>query len=153
MAFQLPEDCDPRIRAIHTYWHSIRPADTRLPGRRDLDPLDIPSLLTHVWLADIERAPFRVRFRLVGSAIVKAVGRDLTGAYFDECFDDFENSEPHDTLFEVCNNGAPTWRRGPAMLTRRGYNVKQIERIFLPLAADGETVDMMLGLSVYVLND
>lgn len=153
MAFQLADDCDPRVRAIYAYWCSIQPTDARLPGRQHLDPIDIPTLLTQIWLADIECGPFRVKFRLVGSAFVQAMSLDLTGAYFDECFDNFANSEPHETLVEVCSSGVPARRRGPALLTRTGYNVKQIERIFLPLAADGETVDMILGLSVHVLDD
>ena len=153
MAFQLAEDCDPGVREIYAYWCSIRPPDTRLPGRQHMDPLDIPRLLAQVWLADIERNPFRARFRLVGSAFVKTMGLDLTGAYLDECFDNFTGSEPHDALVEVCSSGIPAWRRGAALLTRPGYNAKQIERISLPLAADGETVDLILGLSVHVLQE
>lgn len=124
-----------------------------MPGRHDLDPLDIPKLLTHLWLSDVEHEPLRFRFRLVGSAIVKGVGRELTGTYFDECFEDFAGSSPHNTLVDVCGKGTPIWNRAPALITRPGYNVKQIERIFLPLAADGETVDMVMGLSVYVQTD
>lgn len=153
MSLQLAEDCDPRVREIYAYWRSIRPTDARLPGRQHLDPIDIPKLLTQIWLADIERSPFRARFRLVGSAFVTTMRLDLTGAYLDECFDNFTGSEPHDALIEVCSSGAPAWRRGPALLTRPGYNAKQIERISLPLAADGETVDMILGLSVHAQGD
>ncbi|NKB57099.1 MAG: PAS domain-containing protein [Alphaproteobacteria bacterium] len=152
IAFHLPEDCDHRVRAIYDYWCAIRPG-ARLPTRADMDPVDIPALLPHVWMADVEHSPFRFRFRLVGSAIVRGLGRDVTGRYFEDCFDDFEGSGPYNTLAEVCSTGAPTWRRGPALLTREGYNVKQIERVFLPFAADGESVDLLLALSVYVLED
>lgn len=152
MAFQLPEDCDHRVHAIYDYWCGLR-SGKRLPARRDVDPADVPALLPYLWLTDVERDPPRFRFRLIGSAIVEGLGRDLTGRYFDQCFDNFDGSPPHRTLVEISAKGRPAWRRGPALLTRKDYNVKEMERIILPLASDGETVDLFLALSVYVLDD
>lgn len=152
MTFRLPKDCDRSIREIHDYWLSIHPA-RGLPGRDRMDPLDVPSLLPHLWMANVERDPVRFRYRLIGSAVVQILGEDLTGRYFDECFENFEGSEPQATLVEASELGRPAWRRGPAVLTRKDYNIKQMERIFLPFASDNETVDLLLALSVYVVVD
>ncbi len=146
--FLLPEDCDRRVRQIHDYWLSIHPGKG-LPAREDLDPVDVPSLLPNLWLANVEHNPLRFRYRLIGSEIVHVLGDDLTGRYFDECFDNFVGSRPYATLVEMCMTGRPAWRRGAAVLTRKDYRVREMERIFLPFATDGVTVDLFLALSVY----
>src|SRR3546814_12568465 len=40
--------------------------------------------MPYVLIADIEHAPFRVRFRLVGTKVVEATGFEFTGKYLDE---------------------------------------------------------------------
>src|SRR3546814_10590958 len=54
------------------------------PRRADIDPVEIPRLMPYVLIADIEHAPFRVRFRLVGTKVVEATGFEFTGKYLDE---------------------------------------------------------------------
>src|SRR3546814_10418386 len=40
--------------------------------------------MPNILIADIEQAPFRVRFRLVGTKVVEATGFEFTGKYLDE---------------------------------------------------------------------
>src|SRR3546814_18827524 len=68
-AIILPEDAAPKIKALLAYWQSIHPAGGGLPGRRHLDPVDIPELLPNIWMIDVKRGPLRFRFRLVGTEI------------------------------------------------------------------------------------
>ncbi len=42
------------------------------------------DILPHVSLVDVEYAPGRYKFRLVGTESVKAMGHDVTGKYLDE---------------------------------------------------------------------
>jgi hypothetical protein len=150
--FNLPDDCDSRIRALHDYWRSIHPAEG-LPGRAHFDPLDVPKLLPHLWLVDVEQDPFQFRFRLIGTAVAEAIGEDLTGRYLGEAFENFRGSDALHALLEVVSGGRPSWRRGPPTLTRKDYDVRLFERIQLPLATDGSSVDMLVALSAYVLPD
>ena len=60
---------------LYRYWLAKR-ADRRMPARRDLDPCDIPKLLPYVMI--VEKADDRFRWRLVGSAVAREAGRDLT---------------------------------------------------------------------------
>src|ERR1700731_642356 len=62
---------------LYRYWLAKR-ADRRMPARRDLDPCDIPKLLPYVMI--VEKADDRFRWRLVGSAVAREAGRDLTGS-------------------------------------------------------------------------
>lgn len=72
-----------RTRDLFCYWTSVHPAKG-LPGRQHIDPLDIPDLLPGLWLLDVQHDPFRLRYRLVGTAIVQAYGRETTGQWLDE---------------------------------------------------------------------
>src|SRR3546814_16858489 len=62
----LAQPLHPRVRRIVEHWASMGPPG-RLPGRPHLDPLHIPSLLSNIWLLDVEREPrLRPRYRLLG---------------------------------------------------------------------------------------
>ena len=73
----------PKLALLYDYWDSIR-CGKAMPTRRDLDPIDISGLLPHIVLVDVEDDPLRFRYRLYGTAVAAARGRDLTGHYLDE---------------------------------------------------------------------
>ena len=135
--------CDPKVRAIVEYWQSVHP-ETGLPGRQHIDPVDIPRLLPNIWLVDVERDPVRFRFRLMGTLVVEYAGEDNTGNWFDQRWPDFDPSE----YAKVVETGEPTWARGRSRW-RPERDFYEIERVRLPLARDGETVDMILVLTVF----
>ena len=79
-----PDQLPPGVhQELFTLWLGKCTSD-RLPGRADFDPREMPGLLPHITLFDVERAPIRFRIRLVGTAIVDAMGLDTTGMYLDE---------------------------------------------------------------------
>ena len=73
---------DPVIQQVGLYWRG-KIKSGRLPSRADIDPVEIPSLLRHIILWEVEHSPLRFRGRLVGSHIVAMSGRDSTGRYID----------------------------------------------------------------------
>ena len=42
----------PRLQRLYEYWRS-KVRDRRLPARADIDPLDIPDLLSNLVLIDV----------------------------------------------------------------------------------------------------
>lgn len=135
-----------RIRALFEYWRA-RCRDGRLPRRGDIDPIDIPALMPYVLIADIERDPFRVRYRLVGTRVVDATGFEFTGRYLDEI------SLPDDEgpvleSYQLCSESRTpvlsrmTWHLG-------NDTVGEYDACFLPLSEDGETVDKVLSMECY----
>ncbi len=145
--FTLPRDCAPKIRALFDYWQSIHP-EGGLPGRQHLDPLDIPQLLPNIWMVDVTRNPLRFRFRLVGTEIVKFVGRDVTGLWLDEFFEGYETSEASHAHRNCALAGEPAYRKGD-VLFNPGRADLEAERIYLPLAQDGKEVDILLVMTLY----
>jgi hypothetical protein len=72
-----------RLRMLFAYWASKR-GTAEAPGRRDLDPLDIPRLLSIVVLVDVEHAPLRFCYRLAGTELIQKAGTEITGKTFDQ---------------------------------------------------------------------
>lgn len=142
-----PPGYHPDIGELVAYWRRIHPA-AGLPGRRHFDPADIPALLPHIWLMDVFRAPWRFRIRLVGTAVVAFSGRDTTGRWCDEAFPGFEQSEAYIHIVECAERGVPTFCTA-RLLVKNDHRLSQ--RVHLPLAADGRTVDVILSLTRYVL--
>jgi PAS domain len=128
------------------YWRAIHPA-AGLPGRQHFDPVDIPHLLANIRMLDVVGQPPRFRIRLAGTGVVKTVGEDQTSQWLDEAFPGFERSSAALGLNDVVRTGRLNWRRGnPRLLEGKEYMV--IERVYLPFARDGQTVDLILS---YVL--
>lgn len=139
---------DPRFREFFDYWASMAPPG-RLPGRQHLDPIDIPHLLPGIALFDVVREERRLRFRwrLIGTAVVEAVGRDYTGRFIDEVIVAAPKYEGlHDVLSGIVRTRQPHFWRTRIKAAERDF--KTVERLALPLAGDGETVDMLIAYYV-----
>ncbi|MCW5751281.1 MAG: PAS domain-containing protein [Alphaproteobacteria bacterium] len=139
----------PKILALHEYWKSIHPQEG-LPSRRDLDPIDIPQLLPSIWLLDVQRDPWRFRYRLMGSRIVATMEgqRNYTGRWLDEVHPNFRSEEGVEQRYvRVAAEGRPSWRQGqPSFRLVRDW--VSIQNVVLPLASDHVQVDMLLCGSV-----
>lgn len=133
----------PKIDAIVQYWRSIFPPNG-LPGRQHLDPRAIPALLSNIWMIDVVRFPLRFRFRLLGTSIVDYAGEDNTGKWVDERWPAF-NDAPFRQIVE--SRQLNWWRGSPDLRPERHYY--ELERVRLPMARDGEMVDMLLCLTVF----
>lgn len=145
---QAPAAWHPKIAAIHAYWQSRRPAADRLPGRAAIDPTEIPALLPHIFLLDVLEHPLRFRYRLVGSKLVLAGGRELTGRLMEDVHENLLTAPPYADYPACVREHRVGWRRGTTVFDWDREHVL-IERMLLPLASDGETVDIILGFSVF----
>lgn len=149
-----PGTWNPRIRALHDHWRALRPAADRLPARRHFDPMAVPELLPNIWLLDIHRDPLRFRYRLVGTYMVMALGQDATGAWFHELYSGFGPGHvTYEDYRRLATEGAVLWRRGRAMFAVHVQSCSELERVVLPFADDGVTVNMALGMTVHYARD
>ena len=133
---------DDILTALYDYWRS-RKSDGTLPGRADIDPVDMPrAALPYIVLADVGDGGNRIHYRLVGTAIVNEWGSDFTGQYIEEMMDgsylDFVRGLFIDVMTHRCavlSESTFRWDVGKVVGARR---------VYMPLATDGETVDMVL---------
>jgi hypothetical protein len=153
--YRLPSDRSgwhPLCRDLLEYWEKIAPPGL-LPGRQHLSPTDIPALLPRVWMLDVFRQPLRFRYRLVGTAEVRTLGRETTGQWLDEAHPEFLADPTLNGRFRfMVETGEPTWRRGPV---RWGHDSEHrlVENCMVPLAADGSHVDIIFAISILYYQD
>ena len=131
---------EPRLLRLLDYWLSKRPGN-RLPGRADIDPIDMPFILGNLILVDIEPDPFRVRYRLVGTNVTSLLGLNATGRYLDEHPDATFRVKAREDYHQVATSGEPAAVRHNTTMDGR---VRHYQVLLLPLAADGRRVDMIM---------
>ena len=136
---QLP---GPRTREAFAYWRA-KARDEALPARADLQPAEIVGLLPYLFLVDVEAETGRFRYRLVGTRITEWSGGDATAWYMDD-----DRCGPGGAVLqalhaEVAATGRPVLTTGEEALFRGSLLL--FDRLLLPLAGDGRTVDMILG--------
>jgi PAS domain len=144
----LPPGAHPKIVQLHDYWRHAVPPGSGLPGRKHIDPTEIPTLLEHLWLLDVVGAPPRFRYRLRGGAAQRVGLPGHVGDFMDQFFKGGPTDERLDHLRFVVAARQPKWFRGEPRLKHK-TEIAELERLHLPLAADGQTVDMILCLTVY----
>ncbi|HYL33041.1 MAG TPA: hypothetical protein VEU53_07845 [Stellaceae bacterium] len=139
--------CDKRIGDLYRYWLSIQPSPGLLPGRRNFHPTDVPRLLQWIWLVDVQRAPLRFKYRLVGTAHVDAASADPTGRWYDEAHPRFRQSTAYPQFVAVAEQAQVAFYCGPPVYVI-DQKYKTIERLILPMAQNGSDVDMLLAITV-----
>jgi len=144
------DSLDREFIELLTYWRRKAPPDG-LPGRQHVDPIELPArLLPNIVLLDVERhghAP-RFRFRLVGTALFGYFGREVTGARYEEAVTAYTTASVRRAMETVVAEGHPVYLETP--VTAADSEFIRVKRLGLPLARDGRTVDMILGMVVPV---
>jgi len=133
------------------YYLSVHPKD-KLPGRELFDPMAIPSILPNIVLVDVCRSPYRFKFRVVGNEICENWNSNPVGQYFDEFVGGIENKYAHIDRVAVVEKKDPIYRYSlPDVEFRTSF--AKMESLHLPLASDGENVDMIVSTIVYQMDD
>jgi len=130
------------------YWSAKR--GTRLfPARRDIDPVELPpKILPNIAIVAVEHCEntdARFSYRLVGTNVVRYFGTDVTGRPFKEVFstpEELRSERSH--YFHVLETGEIHFVS--AQLKIPGREFLSSTRMLLPLASDGQTIDMILSL-------
>lgn len=147
-----PETGHPNLRShfqkMYNYLCSVAPPG-RLPGRQHVDPLDFHDVLTFINLVDVERdGGFpRFRFRLVGTTQTIMANRDITGLHVEDAVLPDYSERILTNMKRVLATGKPLYDRFSMPHPERDFI--DSERVYYPLASDGENVDMILILNSY----
>lgn len=146
--FKLPGECDANIEQLFRYWRSIHPV-SGLPARGDFDPLDLPAACwSYLCLLDVTYDPLRFRIRFIGTEIVRFNKRDGTGQYLDDLISKFENTNKFEMYKSCVETAIPVYDQANAEPVSDTNSVIT-ERICLPFASDGSSVDVLLIMSQY----
>lgn len=133
------------LERVHSRWVDCCAADS-LPNRQDFRPEAIVSVLPQVFLIDVEgEASRRYRYRLIGTRIAEWSGGDATGRALDD-----PSCGPNRWAF-ISLVDRTVEARCPTMTLARptlfGGSAFLFDRLMVPLASDGSSVDMVLGVA------
>ena len=138
----------PSLQRLYEYWKAIHPP-LGVPGRQEFDPGAVPDLLPHLWMLDVQREPFRLRYRLVGTSILCSARGGLTGQWLDDVRPESRDIPGYfDRHRAVVETKIPSWRYGTSHF-HHDVAFASLENLFLPLAGDGQHVDMILAATIY----
>jgi len=131
----------PPLRRLHDYWQGKRKPGA-LPGRRDIDPIEIPQLMPQIALVDVLREPLDYRYRLFGTRLVEVMGAERTGKRMREVMSPPAVAASERLIAGLIETREPLAFTGRLFWLDKDYVA--FETLVLPLAGDGETVDMAL---------
>lgn len=139
----------PRFLHLDRYLRDKAPAGG-LAGRKDIDPVELKGLLSHVNLFDVvdDQGQRRFRFRLVGTAQAEAIGADFTGRFVDEVFEERAAKPVLKAMLSVVDTRKPYHTEANIPLPDRAH--VRYERTIFPLASDGWNVDMLIAAYVFL---
>lgn len=146
---------DPSLTASHPiidhairFWRDKR--GTRLaPARGDIGLQESKAFLPNLQIFELIDGGPAYRVRLMGTAIVKALGEDSTGKVFDQ-------SSPRPVVRRVLR--AIEWvlkhqeplRTFTPHTALEGRDFFAHETVFLPLSSDGHAIDMIAIVGVFL---
>lgn len=135
------------LAALHRFWLGLS-KDGRLPARHDFVAEDLADWIGHVSLLEVERDPLRFRFVLHGGHFTLLSGLSLAGRYLEEGLTPRYRDEVISTYREAVETRQPVYRH----YTDPSLPWRELDRLILPLADDGVTVNRVL-VGLYTLAD
>lgn len=169
----------PDHRALLDFWYAEKPQDG-LPSRESFEPLDYPAMLPRIAviepchvvggqqidgrridgvsddaaagdndLADAATVERSFRYRLAGTEIVERAGRDPTGKTFHELYRDAYLTTALQTYEDILAARVPHFSQRVFPIGD-GTSELRYDRLILPFARDGQTIDSFLLCIVVV---
>lgn len=139
---------DRRLADIYRHWDALRGADVLPPADR-FDPLDLVPHLGDLFIVRVEPGSSGVepvlRYTLVGTRLVEALGRDATGKVVGETFP--ADHPVNDVYRRLLKARVPVRTHG--RLDWVGKDYRSFESILLPLAGPAGEVVKVVGAAVY----
>jgi hypothetical protein len=143
---------DARLEQAYSYW-CAKAAGRLMPSRADLDPIDIVKLLPDVMLVD-RLDDGRYRYRLIGTENANAHGLNATGRFLDEVLPGPAYAKHVLGLYDECvANRRALYSECLFFPPARQEPERHTKVLFMPLSADGETVNMIFVIQVFFYID
>lgn len=138
-------------REIFQYWMA-KCAEGRLPSRQDIDPKDFKKYLPAISLIDVSddgaQESTAYRMRLAGTALRDLYAQEITGKDLGDVFNGEVLQYWRKHLDDVKMQAKPA--AGAAPLDWRGKEHLVQVWLRLPLASDGQNVNMILAFDAVV---
>jgi hypothetical protein len=137
-----------RVREFHSYWLARR-GERRFPSRKDIEPTDIPYLLSGIVLLDVHYDPLDFEYRLLGDDIVTRFG-NLKGKRVRKAAAINVSSSAYRNYCQVIETGMPQFLEGTAIGAYRQGRPALMSRVHCPLSTDGEIIDKIVSYLAFL---
>jgi hypothetical protein len=137
----------PQIREFAAYWRRKR-GDRRAPSRSDIDPFELRAYLPHIFILDVVPPDGRLKIRLVGTEMARAVGGDHTGRFVDEVTPPDHYPELHREIDDVVRHFVLRYKISD--MAWKGRPFARYHRLMTPLSNDQSTVNMVFGIGYMI---
>lgn len=131
-------------KILHSYWNTLR-RDRAAPERTEIEPVEIRQILGDTFILEVSPRLRAIAFRLAGTRLCGAYGRELKGLGFLAIWREEDN-------FEVAKAVSRVYRDyQPAMLTFCAQSTSgdeaEFEMLLLPLAPAPDGNSRILGVA------
>ncbi len=137
-----------RVKEFYLYWLARR-GDRQFPSRAEIEPTDIPHLLSGIVLLDVSYDPLDFEYRLIGGDVVKRLG-SLKGKRVREASLVNPSSTAYRNYCLVVESGAPQFLEGVAIGAYRQDHPIVVSRVHCPLSTDGKRIDKIISYLVFL---
>ena len=134
---------DPDLLALHKLWLAKR-GNRQLPSRVDFDPSEFKNLLQDFFVYNVEPTEGSFTVRLIGERLRDFIGTNVRGKPAGSAFQPEGTTALVGILDLTVKQRVPIFRIGRAYFSR-DKSYQQFEACLLPVSADGEKVNMVLG--------
>jgi hypothetical protein len=139
---------DARVLEFHRYWLALR-GERRFPARRDIEPTDIPHLLSGILLLDVHYEPLDFEYRLIGGDIVARSGL-LKGKRVREAALRNPASTAYENYCRMIASGVPQFFRGSGVAVYMQGRKVAVARVHCPLSTDGTVIDKVISYFAFL---
>ena len=136
----------PSLKAVAAHWFSARAAKL-MPSWEDLKPKEIARQLPVVWSLKYDPAMKAFTGRLAGDRIARLIGKSFRGLPLEQAQTPAAFGAMHPLLNRVVTEPAIYFGSGNIFQHENAFLAG--ERLLLPLAANGENSDGLLGATEY----
>ena len=142
----------PGTKQIYSFWQSLT-ADGVVPAREDFDPADLGRWLANLSMIDVTRqtdgpgAKDDLFFRIIGTRIAEAVGRDDTGKWLSEVGYNDERREIQAFYLTASQSDVPMHSIGDFIDRPDKPRTRTAERLLLPFKrTDSANNSLLVGI-------
>ena len=129
-------------KKIFTYWNNLR-GSRMAPDRCEIEPSDIRDILGDTFILEIDMQYRSISFRLAGTRLCNAHGRELKGVGFMVLWDEVDNQKVLETVRQVYETSSPQVMSYIA--ESEGKKFVEFEMLLLPLENSGSKTIRVLG--------
>lgn len=130
----------PALRSAYEYW-CLKKGNKVFPSRQDISPEEMKPYLANAMLIDVSYEPFDFVFRVYGTEIVRATGKEQTGK-------SVLSLEPPEFAALVFSHYLEAVKERRPCLHGIIFAPHRYHRLTLPLSSDGQTIDKLLAISI-----